>query len=204
MDCSPPTRPRPLFCARRALAIATLAIAAALATAAPALSYVRPVARPVRLVTCPNAFALPSQATVPQARMAVACLINNERRRAHLVLLRSNAFSGAAAAGHSLDMVTRRYFAHETPEGATPSMRLLAVHYITRAMRWYVGENLAWGESERGTPYATVRSWMLSPPHRANILRPMYREMGVGVVPGTPTADPYPGATYAVDFGARG
>lgn len=203
MECSPPARLRPL--PRRALALATLALVAALAAAAPALSYVRPVARPVRLVTCPHAFALPTPATLPQARMAVACLINNERRRRRLLLLRANAFAGNAAALHSQDMVDRHYFEHVTPEGVTPAMRLLSARYITRSMRWYVAENLAWGESGRGTPAAVVRSWMLSPAHRANILRPMYREFGVAVVTGTPPGSTtYLGATYTVDFGARG
>ena len=43
---------------------------------------------------------------------------------------------------------------------------------------------------------------MNSPPHRQAILKPSYRDVGIGVVWGVPSALPN-GATYTVDFGAR-
>ena len=51
-----------------------------------------------------------------------------------------------------------------------------------------------------GTPRTMVRLWMNSPGHKANILRRAYREIGVGVVTGTPTGSSR-GATYTTDFG---
>jgi len=46
---------------------------------------------------------------------------------------------------------------------------------------------------------------MHSPEHRANILNPGFREVGVGVVPGVPApaAGGLAGATYTADFGSR-
>ena len=46
------------------------------------------------------------------------------------------------------------------------------------------------------------RAWMDSPGHRANILRPQFREIGIGIALGAAGAGP-DGATYTADFGAR-
>lgn len=40
-----------------------------------------------------------------------------------------------------------------------------------------VGENVAWGYTKAGT---LLKAWMDSPDHRANILKPGYRQLGVG------------------------
>jgi uncharacterized protein YkwD len=44
---------------------------------------------------------------------------------------------------------------------------------------------------------------MHSPPHRANILDPGFRDAGVGVARGFPLGGGGAAATYTVDFGAR-
>lgn len=46
------------------------------------------------------------------------------------------------------------------------------------------GENLAWGSRARARPGAIVRAWLASPGHRANLLRPGYRRIGVGTAKG--------------------
>jgi hypothetical protein len=43
---------------------------------------------------------------------------------------------------------------------------------------------------------------MNSPGHRANVLNPRYREVGLGVVLGNPAGAEGTGATYASEFGA--
>ena len=48
-----------------------------------------------------------------------------------------------------------------------------------------VGENLAWGTGSRASAAAVVQMWMSSPPHRANLLRPGFRRIGVGRGVGT-------------------
>jgi uncharacterized protein YkwD len=46
---------------------------------------------------------------------------------------------------------------------------------------------------------------MHSPGHRANILRPAFREIGIGIVPAAPLAAGagQTAATYTADFGVR-
>lgn len=47
------------------------------------------------------------------------------------------------------------------------------------------GENLAWGVGSRSTARAIIRMWLASPEHRANLLRPAYRRVGVTELRGT-------------------
>ena len=44
-----------------------------------------------------------------------------------------------------------------------------------------IGENIAAGDP---TPESVVGGWMSSPGHRANMLKPEYQEIGVGVLKG--------------------
>lgn len=43
-----------------------------------------------------------------------------------------------------------------------------------------LGENLAWGVGARASARTIVQSWMTSPGHRANLLRPGFRRIGIG------------------------
>ena len=62
-----------------------------------------------------------------------------------------------------------------------------------------LGETIAWGVGTDSTAGALVRMWMASPPHRATLLRPGFRRIGVGIAVGT--MDGFPGATVATaDF----
>jgi uncharacterized protein YkwD len=47
------------------------------------------------------------------------------------------------------------------------------------------GENIAWGTGARGSARAIVTAWLASPGHRANLLRPSFRLVGVGDAMGT-------------------
>jgi uncharacterized protein YkwD len=47
------------------------------------------------------------------------------------------------------------------------------------------GENIAWGSGSRGTVRETMRGWLNSSGHRANVLKPSFRDHGVGLVQGT-------------------
>jgi uncharacterized protein YkwD len=174
-------------------ATATLALAGVLATSAPGASTARAAtaAGACRLADRPV-----QAATVARARGATLCLLNRIRRRHRLAALRPNGRLRAAATAHSRAMVRRRFFAH----GAYVS-RIQHTGYLARAGSWSVGENIAWGAGPLATPRAIVAIWMHSPPHRENILSPVYREIGVGIAPGTPTAAG--GATYTTDFGRR-
>jgi uncharacterized protein YkwD len=57
--------------------------------------------------------------------------------------------------------------------------------FRTRMIRFHaagplLGENLAWGTGEYGTPRGIVNAWLASPAHRANLLRPGFRRIGLG------------------------
>ena len=64
------------------------------------------------------------------------------------------------------------------------------------------GENLAWGTGPYATARQIVRSWMGSPGHRANLLRPGWTRIGLGALTGTFAG--YRGATvFTADFAGR-
>lgn len=46
------------------------------------------------------------------------------------------------------------------------------------------GENLAWATGGQVRALTLVRAWLASPGHRANLLRPGWRRMGVGAAVG--------------------
>ena len=179
---------------RRLVPLVTIATAA-VAAAAPAAQ-----GQPRGARTCAGAYVHPTPATVATAQSAALCLVNAERRSRGLRPLQSNARLIAAARDHSRDMVSRRYFEHGAFVG-----RILAHGYAAGRQVWALGENLAWGTGDLGTPAAVVDAWMHSPGHRANILHAGFRESGVGVAPGVPVAGAggRGGATYTLDLGTR-
>jgi uncharacterized protein YkwD len=152
---------------------------------------------------CADADLSPSADSLKQAREAVVCLHNEQRARRGLRALRQNAQLRRAAARHSQEMVEQSYFRHESRDGAQFVERIFAARYVRREDGYSLGENLAWGTGELATPRAVVAAWMRSPGHRVNVLRRAYRDIGVGIRLGVPS-DAGVGATYTVDFGARG
>ncbi|EFC82489.1 CAP domain-containing protein [Parafrankia sp. EUN1f] len=107
----------------------------------------------------------------------VLALTNAERARAGLAALTAEPRLAAAAARHSADMAARGFFAHDTPEGISVADRVRAAGYDYSV----VAENIAAGQR---TAREVVAGWMDSPGHRANILRPQVRQLGVGRVEG--------------------
>ena len=79
-----------------------------------------------------------------------------------------------AARGHSVDMMHRQYFAH----GAVAARAL-----AQRARGPVYGEDLAWGMGV--TAQWVVDKWLASPRHRAVMLRPGFRRIGIGIAFGT-------------------
>jgi uncharacterized protein YkwD len=135
------------------------------------------------------------------ARKAVLCLLNRERRAHGLQPLHSQPRLFKASFRHSRAMVKRRFFSHVQPGGIGLLTRLVRIHYLP-ARAWRVGENIAWGQGSYDSPKNTVRAWMHSTGHRANILRPGFRQIGIGIYRGVPTGRKS-GATYTTDFGFR-
>ena len=79
--------------------------------------------------------------------------------------------------------------------------RIMSTHYVPAAARWFLGENLAWGDQAASTPRSIVRAWMNSPAHRRNILTPGFREIGIAIVAGAPVGGVSDAATFATEFG---
>jgi uncharacterized protein YkwD len=100
-------------------------------------------------------------------------LVNKERARAGCAPVSSQSQLTAAAQGHSDDMSTRNYFSHTTPEGVSFDQRIRNAGYSRPG-----AENLAEGST---TAAQTMRLWMNSDRHRANILNCKLTELGVGV-----------------------
>ena len=73
------------------------------------------------------------------------------------------------------DMFAKQYFEHVSPTGVGPADLAQAVGYAYVV----VGENLALGDFNGDA--GVVTAWMNSPGHRANILKPQYKEIGVAV-----------------------
>jgi uncharacterized protein YkwD len=141
--------------------------------------------------------------TGPDAAQAVIVRINLERSEAGVSALVEQDELALAARRHARDMVRRHYFSHTTLGGRSMVDRLLTVGYLGPAVgRWSVGEVLAWGTGPLSTPAAAVAAWMRSPVHRRTLLSAAYREVGVGVQPGTPTGRA--SATYAAELGVTG
>lgn len=82
-----------------------------------------------------------------------------------------NAALGAAAQGHSKAMAYGNYFAHRDPDGDMPLDRAKAAGYRGRQ----IGENIAAGQS---SPNKAMASWLASPGHCANLMNPMFTQVG--------------------------
>jgi uncharacterized protein YkwD len=150
---------------------------------------------------CPHSGAVPHPDDIERTRAAILCLLNQERTKHGLPPLRHNAMLEDASQVHSDDMARRNFFAHETPEGGTPSQRMTAAGYPPGGVS--VGENIYWGEEAMATPVEAVDGWMHSPGHRENILRPQFAEVGVGVAYDAPIVSHDRSAIYTTDFGGR-
>lgn len=138
-------------------------------------------------------------ADVELARAATLCLVDAERAAAGAPPLAGDPRLGASAQAYAGRLVAGHFFGHVDPAGGSLMDRLRSAGYVDRS--FYVGgENLAMMNGG-ATPRLIVAAWMASAGHRANLLDPRYRETGVGVSVGTPTAAQ--GATFVQHFGAR-
>ena len=136
-------------------------------------------------VACANESLVPTAHDTAQVSGAIVCLVNAIRARYGLAALRPNRALNASAMNHSRDMVANDYFSHVTPSGTTPEQRMRR-QGAPCSQGCALGENIAWASGSLSTPAAIVQAWMNSPGHRANILEPVFRYEGLGVMPGAP------------------
>ena len=123
-------------------------------------------------------------------KKTIVSLVNGDRAAEGVSGLSSNRLLAAAAQKKADDMAAKGYFSHKSPRGTSPWHWFTSVgYYYTHA-----GENLAVNFDD---PSALERAWMASPAHRANIVRSIYAQVGVGVSHGTYLGRP---ATFVVQF----
>jgi uncharacterized protein YkwD len=132
-------------------------------------------------------------AQLSSAERSLLVEINRVRAEHRLAPLSVDWTLQRAARAHSADMLRRGYFSH----GA-----------FDRRMKRFgargpaLGENLAWGTAELSDARMMVASWLDSRPHRANLLRPGFRRVGVGLAHGSFSG--FSNTTVAtVDFAGR-
>jgi uncharacterized protein YkwD len=131
---------------------------------------------PVVAAVLTAGLAAPAQAAGSfRLQQTVLDEVNRVRSAHRLALLRTDPVLERAAHSHSVDMLRRGYFGH----GAF-AQRLS--RFGARGPR--LGENLAWGAGSAAEVRYIVGRWLASPPHRANLLRPGFRRIGVGAVVG--------------------
>ena len=121
----------------------------------------------------------PAAAAVPPGNQMLEG-VNASRAEAGLPPLIKAEVLDALAAERSADMAARGYFSHTTPEGVDvfALMRERGIGYAAAA------ENLAWnthGEDGAVAVAVALQGFLNSPPHRANLLNPEFRQLGVGV-----------------------
>jgi uncharacterized protein YkwD len=139
-----------------------------------------------------------------QMESSIGCLINQERTANGLQPVTLNADLRQAALSHSNEMISLGYFEHTSPAGLSFIDRIQATGYLRGTRSWEVGENLVWGTGPLSAPQSLVTSWMNSPPHRENLLRPAFREIGIAAVAGTPVSRNDPtGVTVSSEYGDR-
>lgn len=131
---------------------------------------------PLQLRTLPFASLIGFQ--TPFSSRDVIAGINKSRRDANLSELKENEILSRAALAKAEDMLSRQYFAHDTPDGKAPWIFLENERYDYRA----AGENLALDFENADSEHAAL---MASPTHRANILNSTYTEVGIAVEQGT-------------------
>ncbi|MEV7342011.1 CAP domain-containing protein [Streptomyces sp. NPDC093544] len=107
----------------------------------------------------------------------VVALTNAERAAAGLRPLSVDPLLTNAAQAHSDDMVARAFYSHVSPDGTQPWDRAAAAGSTRRT----IGENIACGQR---SPAEVVLGWMNSPGHRANILKPAFTHIGIGLAGG--------------------
>jgi uncharacterized protein YkwD len=184
-----------------ALVAALLILAGTLSSSASA-STVGAKAKPR---SCANANLQPSHHDVAAIDTATLCLIDQVRAACRLRPLRANRELQAVARTQVSDMVRWNYFADNRPPDETPATLIEATRY-GHAASLATGQNIAWGTGAYATPAHVVIAWMHSPPHREIMLTAGFRDVGVSATAAVPSVveDRLPGATYAVEFGARG
>ena len=156
------------------------------------------------LLTSAAAFATGTGQT---ATLDASVLVQlNQIRVAHqLVPLVLSRQLDESAQAHSNEMIAKGYFAHASSDGSPFWKRIQRDYSSAHSSYWSVGENL-FSTSGSLDVATAVSAWMASPGHRANILDPKWRQIGIGATSSADAPGDYAGLPTTVltaDFGVR-
>jgi uncharacterized protein YkwD len=113
--------------------------------------------------------------TQAEEENALVRAVNEVRERHNLRPVRVDPPLARAARAHSATLLRKNVLEH----GA------FAARMARSGARGPLfGENLAWAVGTRATARSMVNSWMSSPGHRANLLRPGWSRIGIGALTG--------------------
>jgi uncharacterized protein YkwD len=179
---------------RRIVGPAIAALLLASAVAAPASARQARSAGPARSSTAMRAL-----------QSGILVDMNRVRAQHGLAPLRPSPKLNAAASQHSREMARVGYFSHNSADGSAFWRRIQHFYSSTGYGSWSVGENLLWSSPDVDAAGA-IKMWMGSPEHRANLLNPSWREVGLSAVHSDSAPGTYHGLGVTIvttDFGAR-
>ncbi|PIZ89140.1 MAG: hypothetical protein COX90_01020 [Candidatus Nealsonbacteria bacterium CG_4_10_14_0_2_um_filter_38_17] len=128
-----------------------------------------------QIITPPPLRAQKEEQDAFLTKAGVIQLTNAERIKNGLPPLQENSKLDSSAQLKLDDMFKNQYFEHTSPSGQGVSDLAREVDYEFLV----IGENLALGNFKNDA--TLVQDWMESPGHRANILNPQYKEIGITV-----------------------
>ncbi|MEV4419485.1 CAP domain-containing protein [Patulibacter sp. NPDC049589] len=131
---------------------------------------------------CADIDATPAAIGIDRAAAAVSCLVDHERTAAGLTTLAIDPRVRSAAQLFAVDMVTRRFFSHDSPDGTDPGDRIKAAGFAWSAY----GENIASGQR---TAREVMSAWLASEGHCENLMTPYFTVAGYGIA--TASDGPY-------------
>jgi len=127
------------------------------------------------LAACTLAPASQAATTQSQVEQSLVAAVNEVRAEHNLRPLQIDAHLVEAARAYSTTLLRTNVFEHGS------FAERLALH---GARGPAYGENLAWGTGRLASARSILGAWMASPGHRANVLRPGWRRIGVGALNG--------------------
>ena len=116
----------------------------------------------------------PDDGQVQSQTAQVLALVNQERQNAGLKALTTDTKLTKVAQLKAEDMAKNKYFSHNSPLYGS-AFDMLKDHGINYTS---AGENIARGQKDARS---VMKAWMASSGHKANILKPQYEKLGVGL-----------------------
>ena len=130
----------------------------------------------------------------------------NRLRRAHqLAALEPSRALSAVARVHDEQMVRFGYFGHASHDGSPFWQRVMLRYPPRRRHRWAVGENLL-SATPDVSPQGALTVWLASPEHRATLMNPGWRTIGLAVLHVSSAPGVFhdrPTTVVTADFGVR-